>query len=99
MSERRLALEGLLTHPGWHLFKAEAKQRWGPVGYARELKKAVSDALNTNKSAEAAILAVERANDEVNSLFAWVDAELRGELAREERETGMVSVSRRGPGL
>jgi len=98
MSELRAALEGLLTHPGYLAFKAEAKRRWGPTGYARELKRAVSTALDQKTSAEAAIQAVDFACNEVNSLFDWIDQTLVA-VKKADEKTDAVPVSRRGPGL
>lgn len=99
MSEERAALDGLLTHPGWLLFKQEAKKRWGPEGYARELKKAVQHAIETNQSAEAAIKAVDFANDEINSLLTWPTVRAASVKERDELELRGPLVSRRGPNL
>jgi hypothetical protein len=100
MSELKAALEGLTTHPGYQLFRQEAKRRWGPVGYAAALHTAISSSRDgAAGSMESQILAVQRAHDEVNSLFAWVDDTIRGEQTKDEREQRGVSVSRRGPGL
>ena len=99
MSEARSALEGLQTHPGWLLFKQEAKRRWGPEGYARELKRAIGVAIEKGKNAEAAIERIDYAQDEINALLTWVDHALVMVTNREAREGAPVPLSRRGPSL
>ena len=41
MTEEQQALDSLLSHPGWLLFRQHVKQQWGPEGYARRLNRVV----------------------------------------------------------
>lgn len=93
------ALDSLLAHPGWQLFVEEARKRWGAVGYGRELKRAVTAAIESNQSAEAAIKAVDLANTEINALLSWPAEMLKRLEAQELAAAQPPSVSRRGPNL
>lgn len=99
MTDERTALEGLLSHPGWHLFRAYVKQQWGPEGYARRLKAAVTQASAKGESVEAALKAIDQTSNEVDLLQAWPLTrleQLRNAVALEQAEP---LISRRGPNL
>lgn len=99
MTEEQQALEDLLSHPGWQLFRGHIRKQWGPEAYARRLKNAVTQASAKNESVEAAIKAVDMANNEVDLLQAWPTMRLEqiaNSIATEQAEP---LVSRRGPNL
>lgn len=99
MTEEQQAIEGLLSHPGWLLFRAFCRGRWGAEGYGRQLKIAVSTAIKDNASADAAIKAVDFANDEINALLSWPEQRLKVLAESVAREQGEPLLSRRGPHL
>ena len=99
MTDEQQALMDLVTHAGWRLFVAEAKKRWGAEGYGRQLKTAVAGAIKAQQSAEAAIGAVDRANDEINALLTWPMLRLKHLEEQVAREQGEPLISRRGPHL
>lgn len=99
MTEEQQIWQDFVTSPGFLLFKAEAKKRWGPEGYGRQLKVAVSTAIQQQASADAAIKAVDFANNEINALMSYPTDRLKQIAAAVEAEQGVPLVSRRGPNL
>jgi hypothetical protein len=99
MTEEQQAIEGLLTHPGWLLFRAYCRGRWGAEGYGRQLKLAVSTAIQKSESPDAALKAVDFANDEINALLTWPDQHLKALNETVAREQAEPTISRRGPNL
>lgn len=99
MTEEQTALEGLLSHPGWHLFRAHVRQQWGPEGYARRLKAAVTTAVANKGSVEAAVTAIDLASNEVDLIQAWPLTRLKQIEASVASEQAEPLVSRRGPNL
>jgi hypothetical protein len=99
MTEEQQAIEGLLTHPGWLLFRAFCRGRWGAEGYGRQLKLAVSTAIQHKESPDAALKAVDFANDEINVLLTWPETRLKALNETVAREQGEPIISRRGPNL
>jgi hypothetical protein len=99
MNEEQFAWENLLKSDGWLLFKQEARRRWGPEGYARELKQAVMKAREQKMDVEAAIVAVDVANDAINAILSYPDHRLKIIAEHVAREQGEQTISRRGPNL
>lgn len=100
MSDERIQfLEGLLTHPGYLLFREHFRSQWGAEGYGRRIKAAIATARVEHANLDAAVSAVDYANDEINKLVSWPVEELRRLTQQRETQDRAVSVSRRGPGL
>jgi hypothetical protein len=100
MSEptEREDLEQLLTSPGWLRFTDYAKREWGPVGYGRKLKQAVSQAIEHKQDAAVAVQRVDAVNDEINALLSYPNHRINELLALEaqRKQAQEPPLSRRG---
>ena len=99
MSETKIALEGLLTHPGWLLFRQMCRAQWGAEGYGRQVKRAIATAREKHTDVAHAVEAVDFANDQINSLLSWPSEEVRRLVESDARELAPITQSRRGPHL
>lgn len=73
------ALRDLLQSEGWRLLKAQAADEWGPVGYGRQMQRALSAIPNgPDRAYELARVAeqVDATARAVNALIAWPTEEL-----------------------
>jgi hypothetical protein len=99
MTDEQQALDSLLTHPGWLLFRQHVKAQWGPEGYARRLKQEVTNAIGKDQSVEAALKMVDFANNEIDQIQAWPLLRLKQIEEYVASQAAEPSVSRRGAGL
>lgn len=66
-------LTQLVTHPGWLLFKDYARRQWGPEGYGRRMKEAIS----RHDDATRAVMATDVAATEINALMSWPEDQVK----------------------
>jgi hypothetical protein len=99
MSDEVQYLTDLQSHPGWLLFLQYARKQWGPEGYGRQLKQAVMTATATKDNVEAAVRAVDTANNEIGALLDWPKTRLKQLAQQTAQAQGEPMVSRRGPNL
>lgn len=65
----------LLTQPGWLLFKDYVRDQWGPAGYGRRLKLAVTSSELSQMAS--AVLAIDMANNEINAIMTWPEDQVK----------------------
>mgnify|MGYP001579304550 FL=1 len=92
--EDREALDALLAHPGWRLFRAHVGEAWGPVAYANRLKAALGHARSVGSDVARAIDGVDAANEAIAEIMRWPAEEVA--RARRAQEEPVASLGRRG---
>lgn len=93
MSDVTDTLESLLASEGWRLYTEHVKAEWGPGGYGRKVKQALTDARARNEDAAAAVDKVDYANEQIGDVIGWPRQEL-ARLKRQEQETPESSTPR-----
>lgn len=88
------ALDALLAHPGWRLFRAHVGEAWGPVAYANRLKAALGHARSVGSDVARAIDGVDAANEAIAEIMRWPAEEVA--RARRAQEEPVASLGRRG---
>jgi len=99
MNEELGFLEGLLTHPGFLMFREYARQQWGGDGYGRRVKVAIATAKERHEDIAAAVAAVDAAQTEINALVSWPMERAKQLRMMVEAEHAVSGSSRRGPNL
>lgn len=84
----------LLEHPGWRRFVLHAKEQWGPVAYARKLKRIITETPSVESVIELRIL--DKVNDELNALLSYPTDQVRRADQRLEADAAPPDLSRRG---
>lgn len=80
-------IQDLLSCDGWARFMAVVLKDWGPVGYARQLSRAMTEAHKAGKSPEIELWAIEHTARAVGALMRWPERR-KAELLQQRRPRG-----------
>ena len=68
-------LDNLVKSPGWQRVVAQARLEW-VTSYPVKIKQAIAQARQAHESSDAAVQAVDAANDAINALVSWPQSRL-----------------------
>jgi hypothetical protein len=87
-----VALKDLIQSEGWRVFKAAVDNEWGPLGYGREMQRALSSIPpGPDRAYELARVAeqVEATAQAVHQIIAWPTEELKRRSAKTAPPRGL----------
>lgn len=77
--EQQDQLDEMLKSPGWLLFREHARKQWGPEGYGRKLKAAISanGAVLNPEVYGTVVYGIDVAATEINALLTWPETQAK----------------------